>query len=112
MLWCCWDFNHTVKVNKELTATLSSVATYSSVGDVHQHEASQEVSVPSSKYKHMVMTMMGDMVKSTVSTAMETVMDSGSARVAMIVSAIVFTQTSILNFVYYLDSVRRLLGAG
>ena len=78
----------------------------------HHHEPSHEVTVPSSKYKHMVMTMMGDMIKSTVSTAMETVMESGTARVAMIVSAIVFTQTSILNFVYYLDSVRRLLGAG
>ena len=55
----------------------------------------------------MMMNAVADNMRTTVTTAMQAVMDSGMVEVAMIVSAIVFTQTSILNFVYYLDSVRR-----
>merc|ERR1712154_162992 len=81
----------------------SNLDSYTSI-----NEASHSAEVGENKYKTMMSGMMTDMIKSTVSTAVDTVMESGSAKVAMIVSAIVFTQTSILNFVYYLDSVRRL----
>lgn len=63
-------------------------------------------------YKPKMQAMMGHMVKTMMTKVVSTVMESNSARLAMIVSGIVFTQTSILNYVYFLDSVRRLLGAG
>ena len=50
-------------------------------------------------------------MRRSVSTAVEAVMDSGMVEVAMIVSAIVFTQSSILNYTYFLNNVRRLLEA-
>ena len=63
-------------------------------------------------YKQKMVAMMGDLVKSMVTSMVTTAMESNSARLAMVVSGIVFTQTSVLNYVYFLDSVRRLLGAG
>ena len=94
-----------------------------SSSNLDTYSSTSQAGVGEGRYKTMMSGMMTDMIKSTVSTAVDTVMESGSAKVseqfsqnrrkeqlpkvAMIVSAIVFTQTSILNFVYYLDSVRR-----
>ena len=59
----------------------------------------------------MMMNAVADNMRTTVTTAMQAVMDSGMVEVAMIVSAIVFTQTSILNYTYFLNNIRRLLEA-
>ena len=77
------------------------------------YSASQPVAPSASPhYKQKMVAMMGDLVKSMVTSMVTTAMESNSARLAMVVSGIVFTQTSVLNYVYFLDSVRRLLGAG
>ena len=68
---------------------------------------------PSADYQMtaMMMNAVADNMRRSVSTAVEAVMDSGMVEVAMIVSAIVFTQRSILNYTYFLNNVRRLLEA-
>ena len=47
------------------------------------NEASHSTEVGQNKYKTMMSGMMTDMIKSTVSTAVDTVMDSGSAKVTL-----------------------------
>ena len=47
------------------------------------NEASHSTDVGQNKYKTMMSGMMTDMIKSTVSTAVDTVMESGSAKVAL-----------------------------
>ena len=47
------------------------------------NEASHSTEVGENKYKTMMSGMMTDMIKSTVSTAVDTVMDSGSAKVTL-----------------------------
>ena len=58
----------------------------------------------------MMMKAMKEKVKKTVETSMEMVMDDGAMKLAMIISAIVFAQTSFLNYSYFLNNIRRLLG--
>ena len=41
----------------------------------------------------------------------EMVMESSTMRLAMVVSGIVFTQRSILNYIYFLNTINRLLAA-
>ena len=48
-------------------------------------------------------------VKSRAGELLGDMMHSGPMKVAMIVSAIVFTQTSILNFSYFLNNIIRIL---
>ena len=57
-----------------------------------------------------MMVTVAETMKTVVTSVMEMVMESNSMRLAMIISGIVFTQTSILNFVYFLGSVQGLLG--
>ena len=47
------------------------------------NEASHSTDVGQNKYKTMMSGMMTDMIKSTVSTAVDTVMESGSAKVTL-----------------------------
>ena len=47
------------------------------------NEASHSTEVGQNKYKTMMSGMMTDMIKSTVSTAVDTVMESGSAKVTL-----------------------------
>ena len=48
------------------------------------NEASHSTEVGENKYKTMMSGMMTDMIKSTVSTAVDTVMESGSAKVTIL----------------------------
>ena len=41
----------------------------------------------------------------------EMVMESSTMRLAMVVSGSVFTQRSILNYIYFLNTINRLLAA-
>ena len=59
-----------------------------------------------------VKRMMVEDLKSMVTTMVDTVMESSSMRLAMIVSGIVFAQTSILNYTYFLNTINSLLAAG
>ena len=58
----------------------------------------------------MMMKAMKEKVKKTVETSMEMVTEDGAMKLAMIISAIVFAQTSFLNYSYFLNNIRRLLG--
>ena len=58
----------------------------------------------------MMMKAMKEKVKKTVAKSMEMVPDDGAMKLAMIISAIVFAQTSFLNYSYFLNNIRRLLG--
>ena len=95
------------------TYSQNTLSDYSATQPVSDYSASQPVATSASPYyKQKMVAMMGDLVKSMVTSMVTTAMESNSARLAMVVSGIVFTQTSVLNYVYFLDSVRRLLGAG
>ena len=59
----------------------------------------------------MMMKAMKEKVKKTVEKSMAMVTeDEGPMKLAMIISAIVFAQTSFLNYSYFLNNIRRLLG--
>lgn len=58
----------------------------------------------------MMMKAMTEKVKRTVEKSMEVATEDGPMRLAMIISAIVFVQTSFLNYSYFLNNIRRLLG--
>ena len=60
------------------------------------NEASHSTEVGQNKYKTMMSGMMTDMIKSTVSTAVDTVMESGSAKVLLfgILSQLQLNQTA------------------
>ena len=56
---------------------------------------------------HLMLSLQA--VKSRAGELVGDMLHSGPMKVAMIVSAIVFTQTSILNFSYFLNNVIRIL---
>ena len=58
----------------------------------------------------MMMKAMSEKVKKTVERSMEVATEDGMMKLAMIISAIVFAQTSFLNYSYFLNNIRRLLG--
>ena len=58
----------------------------------------------------MMMKAMTEKVKKTVERSMEVATEDGMMKLAMIISAIVFAQTSFLNYSYFLNNIRRLLG--
>ena len=68
--------------------------------------------MPASGYMESVTRMMVEGLMSMVTTMVDTVMESSSMRLAMIVSGIVFAQTSILNYTYFLNTINSLLAAG
>ena len=57
-----------------------------------------------------MMVTVAEAMETMVTSVMDLVMESNAMRLAMIISGIVFTQTSVLNFVYFLGSVQGLLG--
>ena len=67
---------------------------------------------PAAGYMETMTRVMVEGLKTMVTSMVETVMESSSMRLAMIVSGIVFAQTSILNFTYFLNTVNSLLSAG
>jgi len=75
----------------------------------HEDLSSYSNNSPGMEGKEMT-EMMGDMMRGAAVDAVESVMDSGAMQVAMIVSAIVFAQTSILNFTYFLSTALPLVG--
>ena len=60
--------------------------------------------------KMAMMLTVAETMKTMMTSVMEMVMESGTMRLAMIISGIIFTQTSILNFVYFLGGIQGLLG--
>ena len=61
---------------------------------------------------YQMQAMVGDMVASLMASMVDTLMESNAARLAMIMSGIVFTQTSVLNYAYFLSTVQGLLDGG
>ena len=55
-------------------------------------------------------SMMVEMVRAATSTAMDMVVESGAMQVAIVMAAIAFIQTSVLNYTYFLTTALPLLG--
>ena len=85
---------------------LFSISSYNYQAQSPAESSSQQT--PPQDYK-MTVTV-AEAMKTMVTSVMDLVMESNAMRLAMIISGIVFTQTSVLNFVYFLGSVQGLLG--